>query len=250
MKIQPYVSKLNTSSQYKDFAKKNNDAFMVAAFFVLDLENGKNSHVIDYYVPSKKKIAAFTLDNQITLQMMDLMTKKVPEKLDLKTNIDLEALEGILEDEMKNRNITDDIKKIIAVVQTIDGKKIWNLNCMLSGMGILNAHIEDESRSVLRMEKKSFMDIVRKLPMDEIKKQMGAGAQQIMNKAGSNPNTKAESQEEGQDEEQKEQKLSPQDQEEQKAEVERAIAAIEKEKSTLIKKSKNVKSSPKKSKKK
>ena len=148
MKIQPYVSKLNTSSQYKDFAKKNNDAFMVAAFFVLDLENGKNSHVIDYYVPSKKKIAAFTLDNQITLQMMDLMTKKVPEKLDLKTNIDLEALEGILEDEMKNRNVTDDIKKIIAVVQTIDGKKIWNLNCMLSGMGILNAHIEDESRSV------------------------------------------------------------------------------------------------------
>ncbi len=235
MKIQPYITKLSASTEYKDFTKKNNDAFMIAAFFVLDLENGKNSHVIDYYVPSKKKVAAFTLDNRITLQMMDLMTKKVPEKLELKTNIDLDALAGILQDEMKNRNITDEVKKIIAVVQTMEGKKIWNLNCMLSGMGILNAHIEDSTRSVLRMEKKSFMDIVRKLPIEEIKKQMGtAAADQLTGKAS--PAQQEPSPEESEP--------ALDDSADQMKQVEKAIAAIEKEKNSFKK------SSPKKSKKK
>lgn len=165
MKIKPYVEKLNSSSVYKDFQKKYGDAFMIAGFFILDLETGDNLHQIDYYVPSEKKIAAFTLDKGVTVQMLEMMNNRlVPEKLDIKTNIDLDALHGILEDEMKNRSITEDIKKIIAILQTIDGKKIWNLNCVLSGMGILKAHIDDESKTVLKMEKASILDYVKRMP--------------------------------------------------------------------------------------
>jgi len=76
----------------------------------------------------------------------------------------LDALHGILEDEMKNRSMTENIKKIIAIVQTIGGKKVWNLNCILSGMGILKAHIDDESQTVLKMEKSSIMDYIKKMP--------------------------------------------------------------------------------------
>ena len=175
MKIAPYVSKLNESSEFKGFQKEHKDAFMVAGFFVIDLETNKNVHQIDYYVPSKKKIAAFTLDKHVTMQMLDLMNSKVPEKLDLKTNTDLDQLYGILEDEMKNRSITEDIKKIIAILQNIDGKKIWNLSCVLSGMGILNAHVEDETRTVLKMEKKSLLDLVQKMSPEQYKAKMNAG---------------------------------------------------------------------------
>src|SRR3989344_7512499 len=125
MKLKPYIKKLNSSLEYKKFIESNKDAFLVAGFFVLDLEMGNNIHQIDFYVPSKKKFAAFTLDGKVDLKLIDTMSKKVPEKLDIKTNIDLDALKGILEDEMKNRSITEDIKKIIAIVQTIDGKKAW-----------------------------------------------------------------------------------------------------------------------------
>ncbi len=181
MKIKPYVDKLNSSMAYKDFQKKYEDAFMVAGFFILDLEQGQNLHQIDYYVPSEKKIAAFTLDHGVTMQMLDMMRAKVvPEKLDIKTNIDLDALHGILEDEMKNRSITEDIKKIIAIVQTVEGKKIWNLNCILSGMGILKAHVDDESQTVLKMEKSSVMDYIKKLPagaMQQMKSQQKEGAE-------------------------------------------------------------------------
>jgi len=172
MKIAPYVNKLNDSSEFKGFQKEFKDAFMVAGFFIIDIEAGKNVHQIDYYVPSKKKVAAFTLDRHVTMQMLDLMNAKTPEKLDLKTKIDLDQLYGILEDEMKNRNITEEIKKIIAIIQNIDGKKIWNLSCVLSGMGILNAHVEDSTRTVLKMEKKSLLDFVQKMSPAQFKEKM------------------------------------------------------------------------------
>jgi hypothetical protein len=164
MKIAPYIEKLGNSQQYKDFQKKNSDAFLVAGFFVLDLETGQNLHQIDYYIPSTKKIAAFTLDKGVTLQILETLNKKTPEKLDIKTNIDLDQMYGILEDEMKNRSITDEIKKIIAVVQNIKGKKIWNINCILSGMSLLTAHVEDSSKTVLKMERKSLMDYMQRMP--------------------------------------------------------------------------------------
>lgn len=166
MKIKPYVDKLNASSEYKKFRDKYKDAFLAAGFFVIDLELGRNIHQIDFYIPSQKKFAAFTLDDKVHLQIMDSLGDKAPEKLDLETNIDLDAIYGILEDEMKNRNITEEIKKIIAVVQTINGKKIWNINSILSGMEILKAHVEDSSQTVLKMEKTSFVDIMKKMPVE------------------------------------------------------------------------------------
>ncbi|MEK6792560.1 MAG: hypothetical protein AABX96_02090 [Nanoarchaeota archaeon] len=171
MKIQPYVQKLESSQIYKKFRKDNSESFLVAGFFILDYESGVNMHQIDYYVPSKKQVAAFNLDGEVEVRLLDMMSKeKVPEKLDLKTKVDLDALKGILEDEMKNRNITETIKKCIAVIQVVDGKKLWVLNCVLSGMEILKAHVDDNSRTVLKMERASMMDYIKKMP--------GAGMQQ------------------------------------------------------------------------
>ena len=166
MKIQPYIHKLENSPAFKKFCRDYTDAFLVAGFFVLDYEAGANVHQIDYYVPSKKKVAAFNLDGDVEVRLLDMMhPDKKPEKLDIKTKTDLDALKGILEDEMKNRNITENIKKCVAVIQTIDGQKLWVLNCILSGMEILKAHIEDESRSVLKMERANMLDYIKKIPM-------------------------------------------------------------------------------------
>ncbi len=176
MKIQPYLSKLHSSPVFKDFQKKNADAFLVAGFFVIDYESGKNLHQIDYYVPSKKKFAAFTLDNKIVLQLMNTLDKKAPSELDAKTTIDLDALQGIITDEMKNRSITQSIKKMIAVLQNINGKKVWNVNCVLSGMDLLKVHVEDASETILKMEKSSLLDYIKRLPMGQ-QPQTAPGAQ-------------------------------------------------------------------------
>jgi len=138
MKIQPYVEKLEASKKYKEFKEEHKDSFLVAGFFIIDLETKQNIHQIDYYIPSENKVAAFTLDGEVNLQILNTMGKKVPETLDLKTNVDLDALQGILEDGMKNRNMTEKIKKMIAVIQTMEGKKVWVMNCVLEKSSILD----------------------------------------------------------------------------------------------------------------
>ncbi len=264
MKLQPYVDKLSKSDEFKDFQKKHSDAFAVAGFFVLDLEMGNNLHQIDYYVPSTKKIAAFTLDKQITVQMLELLNNKIPEKLDVRTKTDLDQLAGILEEEMKNRNITENIKKIIAVLQTLEGKKIWNLNCILSGMGILSAHVEDDSRSVLKMEKKNLMDIMKKVPVEEFKKQMNLppkskqdnsnqNSAPLADSPATNPLKQAELEQEADQLKEKIKKLDELEQaiEKEKDELEKVVSEKEAKKAkaqTLKTKSKPAaKSSPKKS---
>ena len=170
MKIKPYIDKLEQSEEYKNFKTKYPEAFLVAGFFVLDLEDGANIHQIDFYVPSEKKIAAFSLDGEIKVKLLETLNDKVPEQLGVNTNVDLDALSGILADEMKNRGISENIRKIIAVIQNIEGKKIWNLNCVLTGMEILKSHIEDESQTVLKIEKTSILEVMKKMPAPALMK--------------------------------------------------------------------------------
>ena len=165
MKIQPLIEKLESTEVYKKFKEDYKDSFLVAGFFVLDYETNKNINQIDYFIPSEKKVAAFNMKEEIGLQILETMNDKIPETLSVQTNVDLDAIKGILEDGMKNRNITEDLKKVIAVIQTLEGKKIWILNCIMSGMEILKAHIDDESKTILKMEKTSVLDYIKKVPM-------------------------------------------------------------------------------------
>lgn len=180
MKFQPYVEKLEQSPKYKEFILQYPKAFVVAGFFILDLEEGKNVHQIDFYIPSEKKIAAFTLDGEVTLQILDMMdSSKVPQQLDLSVSTDLDALQGILTDEMRNRGMSENIRKIIAVIQNVDGKKVWNLNCVLTGMEILKSHVEDESQTVLKIERASILEVMKKLTPPQMMKAPAAQKEDV-----------------------------------------------------------------------
>lgn len=179
MKIEPFVKKLNSSTEYKTFIGKNPDSYIVAGFFIMDYEDNNSLHQIDYYIPKQKKVAAFTLEPKITMQMMELMNEKAPEKLDLNTKVDLDTLQGIIDDEMKNRGISENIRKIIAILQSIKGKKMWNISCVLSGMSIIKAHVDDESKTVLKMEKSSIMDYVKKMPGAQLGSLANSPVQQV-----------------------------------------------------------------------
>lgn len=164
MKIQPYLDKLNNSKEFIDFKNKNPDAYFSACFFVLDYETKKNMHQIDYYMPGKKKMATFFLDTEkIEVKEGDLNNKSTPNKIEHKINLDLDILKGLVEDEMKNHTVTTKLQKIIAVLQNVDGKLVWNLNCITTDMGIIKIHIDDESHSVLKFDKVNLFDAIKKL---------------------------------------------------------------------------------------
>jgi len=162
MKLDHYRKRVEESKEFKDFRKKNKKAYLAAGFFVLDFEGGKNMHQIDYALPNGK-IATFILDEGVKFKISEQAIKKKLPEIKPDVNTDLEALKGIVEDEMKNRTVTESIKKIIAVLHILDDKPVWNLQCILDGLGMLNVHVDD-SGNVLKFEKHSLMEMIKKIP--------------------------------------------------------------------------------------
>jgi hypothetical protein len=163
MKIQPFFDKLNESKAYKDFISKNPQAYLSSGFFVIDFQSKKNMHQIDYYIPQTKKMQTFVLDGEeVTSKEAETINNKVPLKIDSSVNLDLDILKGLIEDEMKNHTITTKLQKIIAIVQNVDGKLVWNLNCITTDMGVLKVHVSDADHSVLKFDKINLFDVMKK----------------------------------------------------------------------------------------
>lgn len=163
MKIQPYIDKLNNSKEFHTFQEKNPGAYFAAGFFVLDFETNKNLHQIDFYNPTDKKMITFTLDGDIEEKDSEAANTIIPNKINSQIDLDLDILKGLVEDEMKNQTITTKLQKIIAIIQNLDGKLVWNLNCITTDMGIIKVHIDDNSHSILKFEKVNLFDVVKKL---------------------------------------------------------------------------------------
>ncbi|MFH1307528.1 MAG: hypothetical protein ABIH72_01620 [archaeon] len=163
MKFDHYLNRAQESSEFKKFKGKHEKAYLCAGFFVLDFESGKNMHQIDFYIPTNKKIATFNLHEGIDFHVSKGVMKKKPKVLDNNIKLDLEQLKGIVEDEMHNRTVTHEIKKIIAVIQNVDGKKTWVLNCITDGLGLIKVNIDDSDESVLKFEKANLMDFIKKV---------------------------------------------------------------------------------------
>jgi len=171
MKFNHYLKRLKESEEFQKFKEKHGEAYLCAGFFVLDFETGNDIHQVDYLLPNKK-VATFILDDGVRVKISaQTLKKKLPE-IKNKVKTDLDALKGIVEDEMKNRTVTEKIKKIVAILHILDEKVIWNLQCILDGLGILNVHVDDSDQSVLKFEKHSLLDLVKVSPMS----MMGGGA--------------------------------------------------------------------------
>lgn len=168
MKFQHYKQRVEESKAFKDFSKKHKRAYLGAGFFILDYEAGKNSHQLDYVLPNGK-IATFILDEKVKMKISEQTIKKQLEKIPEQVKTDLDALRGIVHDEMRNRNVTDEIRKIIAVLHILDNKVVWNLQCILNSMSVLNVHVDDSDQSVLKFEKYSLMDMLKQIPASQLK---------------------------------------------------------------------------------
>ena len=167
MKIQQYVSKVEKTKEFKEFMKKDSKAYLCSLFFVRDFSENHNETHIDFYSPKTKKITSFNLDKKVTKVPLDKKAenikheKFVPKKIGSKIKLDLEKVKPIIVDEMHNRGLTDNIQKMIVILQNTEGRDIWNCTCFLNGLGLLQCKVEDSSETVLFMEKQSFFDLIK-----------------------------------------------------------------------------------------
>lgn len=179
MKTQHYLEKLEKSEDFKKFIKSDPKAYLCSIFFVRDFEENHNETQIDFYSPKTKKITSFKVDGKVEKSPLDKKAETllhkifVPTKIEPDIKLEIDKIKPIIMDDMHNRGLTDTINKVLVILQNIDDRNIWNCTCFLKGMGLLQAHVEDSSASVLFMDKKSFFDMIKFVgkPEDALKKE-------------------------------------------------------------------------------
>lgn len=167
MKTQGYIDKAKWSEDYKKFMKEDPQAYLCSLFFTRDYEAKQSETQVDFYSPKKDVIVSFKVDKKVERIPLDKKAetithkKFVPKPLGKSIKMDIEDVKPMLMAEMNNRNIASDINKILVVLHIADERVVWNCTGFLKGLGLLQAHLEDESESVLFMEKKNFLDLMK-----------------------------------------------------------------------------------------
>ncbi len=166
MKPSHYIEKVKKSELFKQLMKEDPKAYLCSVFFLRDFDEGNNETQVDFYSPAKKTIVSFKVDKKIeknTSKKMQMITNKkfIPKPLNENIKMDIDEMKSTLMDEMHNRDMTYEIEKILAFLNVTDGRAVWNCTGFLKGLGLVQAHVEDASASVLFMEKKSLFDLIK-----------------------------------------------------------------------------------------
>ena len=165
MNFKEALSKLEKSSAFKDFKKKNPSAYLCAGFFIKDYESGSDVSQIDFQ--SDKDIATFIIDRDVSVKTEKPMKpEKIPE---LKANIkvDLDDVEKLIKKEAEKLKISQNVKKIIAILQMHENRVIWNITNILETFIVLTMQIDAIDGGILKSEKSSLFDFFKK-PADYV----------------------------------------------------------------------------------
>lgn len=165
MNFSSTLEAIEKSKEFKEFEKEHKDAYLCAGFFILDFEQNINQQQLDYSLKDGKIFTFVLSENEIAVNEAETIEGKKQKMLELSKEIkvDLENLKEIAEKRMEKEGIRTKINKIIAILQVNEDKQIWNLTCMTEGLGILQVHIDSSSGEILKFEKRSLFDFVKKV---------------------------------------------------------------------------------------
>jgi len=169
MSFQDTYNKITSSEVFKKFIEENPQAELCAGFFILDFISNDSKKSLDYKF--KDKIYTFELKDDGYIKFTEdelIKSANSPEllKINPEIKVEIDELKGLTGIEALERGISSKFNKIIAVLQNQlrDSKEtaVWNLTCMLDGLIILNIIIDASTSEIIKFERKSMMDLIRK----------------------------------------------------------------------------------------
>ncbi|MEK6847911.1 MAG: hypothetical protein AABX50_02190 [Nanoarchaeota archaeon] len=166
MKASHYIKRVKESKEFKEFIKQDPKAYLCSLFFIRDFTEKKNETQVDFYSPKKKTIFSFKVNGKVekapNKKAKTIENKKfIPKPLMENTKLDIDEMKDTLADEMHNREMAYEIEKVLVFLNIVDGKPVWNCTGFLRGLGLLQTHVDDETNTVLFMEKKSLFDMIK-----------------------------------------------------------------------------------------
>ena len=162
MNFQFYVEKLQDSDIFKKFMKENPKAYLCSGFFTIDKEGSDNQRHLDFFVPGKKKIFGFKMNEKIEMFPMEAISEQIPEKISLDVDFEFEEVEKLISEKMIENKIKNKFQKNLISFQNVEGKNMLICTVFLSGFGLLKIYIDSDKKEITLFEEKSFFDIIRK----------------------------------------------------------------------------------------
>lgn len=160
MNFKYYLRQLQENSNYKRFMKENPDAYLCSGFFTMDKEGSDNKQHLDFYIPSKKSMTSFQMEQDAKMNTVDLLPEKVPEKISLDFDIDFDEIERQIYEKMRVHGINNRIQKLIYSLQKVEDKDMLSGTVFISMFGLLKVNVDVKTNKITDFEKKSFFDLV------------------------------------------------------------------------------------------
>jgi len=167
MNLKFYLEKLYTSKEFKQFKEENPNAFLCSGFFIIDKQGKNNKQHFDFYIPSKKKMFGFQLEDGIKLVPIEMFKDKIPSKILFNGDLNFEEIESLIVSEMNKQKIKNKIQKILLSLQSLDGKDFLVGTIFISTLGLLKINIDISEKKVTSFEKKSFFDMIKVIKKKE-----------------------------------------------------------------------------------
>ncbi|MFA5258854.1 MAG: hypothetical protein WC979_06070 [Candidatus Pacearchaeota archaeon] len=162
---------ITNSEEFKKFREEYPDAELCTGFFVTDFFGNDNKKSLDYKLG--ERVFSFVVNELEKIKMYEDKLVKVENKefpkLEVITpdiKVDLDEITEIAMAKTLENGICSKFSKIIAVLQKYKHNEkdiqAWNLTCMLEGLIIIHIMIDSDSGEIIKFERKSMMDLIKK----------------------------------------------------------------------------------------
>ena len=160
MNLRFYIEKLRSSEEFQKFEKENPQAFFCSGFLSIDKEGNDNKTHLDYFSPQSKKGFSFQIEDGIKLIELESFDEKIPRKISEDIDLELNEIESLILEKMKEENINNKIQKIVLSLQRFDDEDFLTGTIFISMLGMIRIKISLIGKKITDFEKKSLLDIM------------------------------------------------------------------------------------------
>ena len=162
MELKTAVKKLEASTIFKEFLKKNSDFFLAHCFTLVEQVQGPWQ--IGYYSPKKDRVVVFEVDKEISESGEEEVFKKpgkVVKELKLKNvKVSAEKAVKIAEKLCKDNYPNELVKQTIIILQNLE-TKLYNITFTTETFNLINTHIDANSGKVMSHKIDSILSLKR-----------------------------------------------------------------------------------------
>jgi hypothetical protein len=158
MNLSELIKQFRESPAHKNFIVDNQESFLCAGFFILNLENPEyNKYSLDLFLPKEGKVA--TADFPFSsIKIQEDKIKPCSELIESQILIKSdEELKEKFEELKKQNNSTHQTNKLIVILKD----SVWNITALSNALDILRVHINAKTNRCEKFEKVGLTSFVK-----------------------------------------------------------------------------------------